>query len=142
MLKITSPLFDVGFLKNEVPTGVKSTNVCYIHPDKIIKLSLWEGEFKQEGLYGTKIRLDDGQEIRSDLEPEEFIKYLNSHKEHALLNIDFKMLRKQKEDLLVLIDSGVAGNCQDSLEGILNLIDHIQDTAVLSGRKNKIVYGY
>jgi hypothetical protein len=54
--------------------------------------------------------------------------------------IDWKMLRKQKKDLLKVINNdSVSPKEKESLEGIMSLIDHIQDYAVdtceLSERK-------
>lgn len=51
-------------------------------------------------------------------------------------NIDWKELRKQKETLLNVIGDLThtgKGEIVSDLDGILHLIDHIQDSAVTSG---------
>lgn len=48
--------------------------------------------------------------------------------EQFIGTIDFALLKKQKEELLRV--SFLKGVNENELEGILNLIDYIQDTAV------------
>jgi len=55
--------------------------------------------------------------------------------------IDWVVLKKQKEDLLKVIDENSNSETKDSLTGILNLIDSIQDHAVdVMGMSEKIVF--
>jgi len=52
-------------------------------------------------------------------------------------NIDWKLLREQKEWLLSISDVD-----ERNLDGVLNLIDHIQDQAVEQGvASEEIVFG-
>ena len=47
-------------------------------------------------------------------------------------NVDWKMLRRQKESLLraiSIVDRQISKKCQEDLQGILHLLDHIQDQA-------------
>ena len=50
--------------------------------------------------------------------------------EKFLKNIDFKDLKKQKKTLLEAITKAETQKEQDNLNGILHLIDSIQDIAV------------
>jgi hypothetical protein len=50
------------------------------------------------------------------------------------VDIDFKLLRKQKRVLISLAsDKRTSKSRVDALEGIINLLDHMQDAAVESG---------
>lgn len=49
-----------------------------------------------------------------------------------LNTVDFETLKVQKQDLLTVIDQQVEDGMKDSLQGILHLINSIQDTAVKS----------
>ena len=47
-------------------------------------------------------------------------------------NVDWKLLRRQKESLLraiSVVDVHIGKSCQQDLQGILHLLDHIQDQA-------------
>lgn len=70
--------------------------------------------------------------------------------EKAIKGIDFKLLRKQKNELLETLtflednvqydddeDAKVMRSRIDSLEGILNMIDAIQDAVVKDGIKTE-----
>jgi len=52
----------------------------------------------------------------------------------TLKNVDFKLLAKQKVELVTVINNGTAEGItkkqENALQGILHLIDHIQDQAV------------
>jgi hypothetical protein len=48
-------------------------------------------------------------------------------------NIDWKLLREQKEVLLEVLDETAIQRHEDALCGILHLIDSIQDDAVRGG---------
>ena len=50
----------------------------------------------------------------------------------AIKNINWELLRKQKQHLLEVLDipnSGISPEHKDSLQGILHLLDSIQDEA-------------
>jgi hypothetical protein len=55
--------------------------------------------------------------------------------------INFKLLAKQKRTILGLIDK-VGGKKSENIEGIVNLIDHIQDQAVSQGIEEKVVFPF
>lgn len=60
---------------------------------------------------------------------------------YDLSNINWELLKKQKVDLLYAIDATPDSIIADSLEGILNLIDSIQDHAVdVMGLPEKTVF--
>lgn len=82
----------------------------------------------------------------------EFIIFYNKHKEVPKLNpiegINYKLLRSQKESLIRMVEEAKTKGSPEqkkeaeSTEGIINLIDSIQDYAVGSlGMKETIVFG-
>jgi hypothetical protein len=62
--------------------------------------------------------------------------------ENILEKIDYKLLREQKADLLSIIsDKNVSEKQMESLDGIIILIDNIQDYAVMElGISSKTVF--
>ncbi len=61
-----------------------------------------------------------------------------------MLNIDYEMLRMQKADLLDVLgdNADITTSQRMSLEGIVSLIDGVQDDAVFSGELSEIeVFG-
>lgn len=60
---------------------------------------------------------------------------------NPLINIDYAKLRNQKESLLKVIDTMEVSDLSDDLQGILHLIDGIQDYAVDElGKEESVVF--
>ena len=63
--------------------------------------------------------------------------------ENPILKIDFRLLDKQKNGLLEVIESDISDEHRDNLNGILYLIDSIQDYAVSElGKTEKEVFNF
>lgn len=56
-------------------------------------------------------------------------------------NMDWTLLREQKELLQYLVATGIQGRQTEYLEGLVHFLDHFQDRAVEVGIDESIVFG-